>query len=72
MEVTTIKLYKSTKFTLDSLRENNETYDDIITKIIIKLRDKNLKMDLIEAYKKTAERDLKIVNEWENASKELE
>ena len=29
-------------------------------------------MDLIEAYKKTAERDLKIVNEWENASKELE
>ena len=43
MEVTTIKLYKSTKFTLDSLRENNETYDDIITKIIIKLRDKNLK-----------------------------
>ncbi len=72
MEVTTIKIYKNTKSELDSLREYNETYDDIITKIIIKIKDKNLKKNLIEAYKNTIKRDLEMVNEWENASKELE
>ena len=35
-------------------------------------QNKNLKKYLIETYQKTTEIDLKIVNEWENASKELE
>lgn len=72
MEATTIKLYKNTKSVLDSLRQKNESYDEVITKIISELRNKNLKKELIEAYKSMSKEDLKILEDWETTSKEVD
>ena len=72
MEVTTIKLYKTTKAMLDSFKQKNESYDDIITRILSYFKNKNLKKELIEAYSNMGKEDLKILGEWENASGEVE
>lgn len=72
MNVTTIKLHKGTKSALDEIRYQNESYDDIINKLISEIRNKNLKKELITAYKSMGKEDLKILEEWEVASKEIE
>ncbi len=71
METTTIKIHKTTKFILDEFRNENESYDKAIIKIIEKIKNKNLTKNLIEAYKNMGKKDLEILNEWETASKEL-
>ncbi|HLC58694.1 MAG TPA: hypothetical protein VJI68_02440 [Candidatus Nanoarchaeia archaeon] len=72
MDITTIKLHKNTKSALDELRSENETYDNIINKLITKIKDKNLKKELIEAYKNMGKEDLRLLEEWETASNEFE
>ena len=71
MNTTTIKIHKSTKWALDELMNDSETYDDAISKLIIKNKNRNLKKELINGYKEAAKRDLEILNEWESASLEL-
>ena len=72
MQITTLKLRKSTKHELDEFRNKNESYDMTIKKIISKIKLKNLKNDLIEGYKSSTKNNLKILGEWENASTELD
>lgn len=72
MKVTTVKIYQGTKYALDRLRTQSESYDEIIKKLITKLQNKDLKDQLIEAYKTKNKQDLKILDEWEPASKEVE
>lgn len=71
MKVTTVKLYEGTKYALDRLRVENESYDQLIRKLISEVKNKDLKTQLIEAYKKKSKQDLEIFKEWEPASKEL-
>ncbi|MEK6932796.1 MAG: hypothetical protein AABW56_03295 [Nanoarchaeota archaeon] len=71
MDITTIKLKKSTKLALKSFIKENESYDVAIRKLISKIKYKDLKENLIEGYKTNSKENLKILNEWENASREL-
>ncbi|MBS3168736.1 hypothetical protein J4216_06420 [Candidatus Woesearchaeota archaeon] len=69
---TTIKLSKNTKSALDSLKTSNETYEDVISNLISEKKRKTLKDDLIEAYKSRGKQDLRILEEWESASANIE
>ena len=70
--ITTIKLQKRTKYVLDNLKDNSESYDAAIRRIISSVKNKNLKADLIEAYKSMGKKDLGMLEEWDKASGELE
>ena len=70
MDATTIKLHKSTKSALDKLRKENESYENVISKLISQAENKGLKDELIAAYKQVGREDLEILAEWENASRE--
>ena len=72
MNVTTVKLHKSTKYALDELKQAGETYDDVIERIISQVRHKDLKTELVEGYKRAAKEQIKILSEWEVASSELD
>ncbi len=71
-EVTTVKLNKRTKATLDELKGERETYDDVISKLVSQVRVKSMKAELAEEYKKLGKDDLRLMQEWETASSELE
>ncbi|MEK6907370.1 MAG: hypothetical protein AABW45_02485 [Nanoarchaeota archaeon] len=72
MKITTVKLKNDTKLALNKFRYKNESYDIIIQKLISKIRNKNLKNDLIQGYQESAKYDIKSLEEWENSSKELD
>ncbi len=71
MDVTTIKLQKETKTQLNKIKEDRDTYDDLIRRLIAKEKQKHLKEDLINAYKELGKEELKILNEWESTSQEV-
>lgn len=71
MEVTTVKIHKNTKLALDVLKYEEDTYDDIIGRLISESKKEDLKEKLIEDYKSIDEEDLEILNEWESASSEV-
>lgn len=65
--VTTIQLNESVKESLDKLKNNKQTYEDVILdlmKIAEECRRRQEKL-LIEGYKETAEESLKITKEFE-------
>ena len=72
IEITTVKIHKNTKSALDELKIDNETYDDIINRLISQIKNKNLKNELIKAYKNLDKEDLDTLNEWESASSDIE
>lgn len=71
MDTTTVKIHRGTKSALDELKSNNESYDDVITNLISTSKNKNLKKELIEAYKSMGKKDLETLKEWEIASNEI-
>ncbi len=71
MEATTVKIYPRTKSALDNFKVRDETYDEIINNLIQEVKTKHLKQQLIEAYKNMGKKELRILEEWELASKEL-
>ena len=72
MRVTTVKVLKSTKDALNELKNKKESYDEVIRKLVAKVREKTLKDELIEGYKRMGKESLEILEEWESASAELE
>ena len=70
--ITTIKLQKSTKSELDQLKLKSESYNVAIKRLISNARDSNLKAELIEAYKSMGKKDLELLEEWEQASSEVQ
>src|SRR3989344_6745359 len=71
MTITTVKLHKNTKSELDTFREHNESYDQIIRNLIGSARDKSIKKKLEQGYRNRGEEDRTLLNEWEIASSEL-
>ncbi len=69
---TTVKIRESTKFSLDEIKKDRESYDEVISRLISSAKNKNLKELLIEGYKARRKGDLKILKEWEGASAELD
>ena len=72
MDVTTVKLHKNTKLALDSLRKEQDSYDEVITRLISLAMKRDIKERLIDCYKSMGKADLKLLEEWEIASKEVE
>ncbi|HIG95394.1 TPA: hypothetical protein HA249_00685 [Candidatus Woesearchaeota archaeon] len=72
METTTVKLQKTTKLALDHLKLGNETYNQVINKLIQKTKKDHLRHELIEGYKNRGEDALRLLHEWDAASAELE
>ena len=70
--ITTIKLQKSTKSALDSLKVESESYDSAIRKLISNASNSNLKVKLIEAYRSMGRKELQLLQEWEDTSSEVE
>ncbi|MEK6846189.1 MAG: hypothetical protein AABY26_05490 [Nanoarchaeota archaeon] len=68
MEATTIKIYPDTKNDLDELRNDDESYDSIITKLLSEVKHKHLIKELVEAYGKKAEEDKQVEKEWNKTS----
>ena len=70
--ITTIKLEKSTKSELDQLRLESESYNVAIKRLISNTKNLSLKTELIEAYKSMGKKDLDLLEEWEQASSEVQ
>lgn len=71
MSITTVKIETSTKAALDDFKGTHESYDDVISRLVVHVKCKDLKKQLIEAYTKNSKDDLKLVKEWEIASQEV-
>ena len=71
MDITTVKLHKDTKQALDAVRQKEETYDEVISRLLDKARRKMMRNQMIEGYKQTKEA-LTVLEEWEPASSEVE
>lgn len=72
MDVTTVKLHKNTKLALDSLRKEQDSYDEVITRLISLAKKRDIKERLVDGYKSMGKTDLKLLEEWEIASKEVD
>lgn len=72
MEISTVKIKKSTKMALDQIKESNESYDEVIERLVSKELKKTLRDELIEGYKRIGKEDLELLEEWEVASAELD
>lgn len=68
MEATTIKVYSKTKHALDDVRQEQETYDQVISRLVAQTKKKNLVKDLIAAYQAKAKEDIKTAQEWDVVS----
>jgi len=68
MEITTIKIKKSTKTSLDTFRQEKDSYDDTIQKLINSSHKKQLTTRLIKGYKNIGSDELKMLEEWDSAS----
>ncbi len=71
-KITTVKLSVRTKMALNGLKSERETYDQVISKLAAQAKEKTLKSDLVEAYKRLGKEELKILEEWEAASTSFE
>ena len=69
--ITTIKLEKSTKSELEQLKLKSESYNAAIKRLISAARNSSLKSELIEAYKSMGDKDLQLLEDWEQASNEV-
>ncbi len=72
MEATTIKVHSSTKHALDEFGAENESYDEIISKLLNEVKRKELRQLLIEGYQQNQQRDSRMAEEWEMVSSGLE
>ncbi|MBI4140438.1 hypothetical protein HY485_01230 [Candidatus Woesearchaeota archaeon] len=71
MEVTTVKVQKRTKLALEELKVERESFDVVISKLILCAKKIDLKKRLIEAYKSMGKNDVLVLKEWETASREV-
>ena len=68
MDITTVKLHKGTKKALDKIRNSNESYNEIIAKLIDQVQNKDLRKQLVDGYTKD---NVEVLNECESASSEI-
>ena len=68
MGTTTVKIRDETKSSLDEIKVESETYDEVINRIIFAVKKRNLKNELVEGYTAVGKDDLDTLEEWESAS----
>lgn len=72
MEATTIKIHEETKLLLDEIKDDGESYDFVINRMVSEVKNKNLTKELVEAYGRKAKEDKQINKEWDKASLDWE
>ena len=72
--LTTIQIHKETKDQLESIKEKNESFEDVIERLIEKneLEKRMNKKRMIEGCKEMAEEILRITKEWEPIDNKLD
>ena len=67
--ITTIQIHEKVKKELDKIKEEKESYEEVILKLMekVEMEKRKNKELLIEGYKEMAEDSLKINEEWSNA-----
>lgn len=70
-QITTLKIQKSTKSELDHLKKSFESYDTAIKRLVSTIKNTNMKLELIDAYKGMGKNELHTLEEWDSASNEL-
>ena len=67
--ITTIQIHEKVKKELDKIKEEKESYEEVILKLMekVEIEKRKNKELLIEGYKEMAEDSLKINEEWSNA-----
>ena len=72
--LTTIQIHKETKDQLESIKEKNESFEDVIERLIEKneLEKRMNKKRMIEGWKEMAEESLRITKEWEPIDNKLD
>ncbi len=70
--ITTIQIHEKVKNALDKLKEDKETYEEVILKLMekVEIEKRKNKELLIEGYKEMAKDSLKINAEWSNADED--
>ncbi|MBI4148561.1 hypothetical protein HY490_04685 [Candidatus Woesearchaeota archaeon] len=71
MSITTVKLQTQTKSALDAFKDEGESYDEVVRKLISLLKEKGLRNELVQAYQSMNKMDVEFLHEWEPASAEL-
>jgi|TARA_B100001971_G_C18179842_1_gene532114 hypothetical protein len=71
-EVTTMKIKRTTKRALDSIRKSTESYDETIKRLVAQKEDQNLRKLLIEGYTQKAKEDQETVADWDHTSPSIE
>ncbi len=72
MNVTTVKVHERTKAALDKLKDERESYDEVISSLIEHKLGKNLRSEMVEGYTKVGRKELELLNEWEAVLGEIE
>jgi hypothetical protein len=67
VKTTTIKLKITTKEILDRIKENDESYDQVILQLTQLAHKKPTKKELIASYKRSAKQSILALKEWEGA-----
>ena len=72
--ITTIQIHESVKNELESLKENRESYEDVIVKLMSLLEKQKRSRDefIIKGYKEMSKDSLKISKEFESIEKDWE
>ncbi len=70
-QITTVKLQKSTKNSLDEVRRQGESYEAVIKNLLQEHKMKNIKETLKEGYQTRGAEDSETLKEWEPSSHEL-
>ena len=68
MQATTVKIHPQTKMALDKLKEDSESYDDVIEKLVTAKNKKTLREELIREYQSITKDEVKEFNEWEETA----
>lgn len=70
--ITTIQIHEKVKNELDKLKQNKESYEEVILKLMekVEIEKRKNKELLIEGYKEMAKDSLEINEEWSNADKD--
>ncbi len=72
--ITTIQIHENVKNELENLKENRESYEDVIVKLIslLEKQKRNNNELIIQGYKEMSDESLKISKEFESVENDWE
>ena len=68
MNITTIKLRKTTKDSLEKLRDSDESYDATVRRLIAQSLQEKISQELREGYQNKSSADEELIQVWEGTN----